>query len=239
MMALATGLTVLSDKENLISHPVWYAVGLGSGLIFSYHLFVGGCVLALFSTSLWPSLLELASCHPSTLILTVSLVTYFTLTSMSALVTGHDSIPGVSLLFDESPVVLMILSVAIVVLGVQKCWLFNNNPLVRGRPLRRRSRSRSSQISFFGSAWRRLSTITEENLGEEDSDNDDAFEDEAITTMNLIYDLAIVKGREGERFLSVIQKGAASYLSLHGFHKVSCSNIPVVFGNRFWSCDAS
>lgn len=213
MVALATGLAVLSTKKNLIGHPVWCAIGVGSGLAFCCYSFTGGCVLALFSMSLWPHLLELLLYHPSTLILTVGMVTYFILTSASALVTGHDIMPGLSLLLNGRPVILMIISIALIVMGIQKRWMFgSNNLLVAPRSRHRKSSSRSSQISFFGSVWRRLSTIDEEGSSDNTSD-DDAFEDEVTTAKKKDFkqDLAIMKEEAGKRFLGLVQKGSEIY----------------------------
>ena len=209
MVALATGLTITSSKKNLIGHPVWCIIGVGSALSFCYHSFAGGCVLAMFSLSLWPYLLELLSYHPSSLVLAVGMETYFMLTSASALVTGHDIIPGLSLFLNGRPIVLVLLSVILIVVGVQKRWMIIDNPLVTTRLRRRKSSSRSSQVSFFGSVWRRLSTIDEESSTEEISDDDNAFEEEVTTTKkNLKPDLPALKDEEGKRFLSIIQKGS-------------------------------
>ena len=210
------GLTTISSKKNLIGHPVWYIIGVGGALTFCYHLFAGGCVLALFSMSLWPYLLELLSYHPSSLVLTVGMETYFMLTSASALVTGHDVIPGLSLFLNRRPIILVMLSVALIVVGVQKRWKIIDNPSVIIRSRHRRSSSRSSQVSFFGSVWRRLSTIDEESSTEEISDDDDAFEDEVtIAKENLKPDIPALKDEEAKRFLSIIQKGSEffSFLS--------------------------
>lgn len=201
MAALATGLTILSDKKNLITHPAWCVIGVGSGLAFCYHLFAGGCMLALFSMSLWPYLLELLSHHSSALVLVVGMETYFILTSSSALVTGHDYMPGISLLLNERPVVLMLFSVTLIATGVQKDWMVSNDNLLPAR-FRRRSRH-NSQISFFGSVWRRLSTINEESSSEEISD-DDAF---STAKIDLEHDLPIMKDEESRQFLSRVQKG--------------------------------
>jgi len=206
MAALATGLTVLSDKKNLIAHPAWCIIGVGSGLAFSCHLFAGGCMLALFSMSLWPYLLDLLSYHPSTVILAVGMETYFILTSVSALVTGHDFMPGLSLLLNERPGLLVLLSVGLVVTGIQKYWTISNNNSLAPR-FRRRS-SRNSEISFFGSVWRRLSTISEVSSSEETSDDDTFEEEENITAkVDLERDLPIMKDKESRRFLSRMQKG--------------------------------
>lgn len=220
MLALATGLTIISSKKNLIGHPVWYIVSIGSGLLFCYHSFAGGCVLGLFSMSLWPYLLELLSYHPSPLVLAVGMETYFMLTSASALVTGHDVIPGLSFILNGRPIVLVLLSVTLIVVGVQERWMVTDSPSVTTRLRRRKSSSRSSQVSFFGSVWRRLSTIDEESSTEEISDDDDAFEDEvtSLTTPkeNLKPDLPALKDEEGKRFLSIIQKGSG-FLNLLSF----------------------
>ena len=236
MLALATGLTIVSSKKNLIGHPVWYIVGVGSGLLFCYHSFVGSCVLGLFSMSLWPYLLELLLYHPSPLILAVGMETYFMLTSASALVTGHDVIPGLSFFLNGRPIVLVLLSVALIVVGVQECWMVTDNPSVTTRLRRRKSSSRSSQVSFFGSVWRRLSTIDEDST-EEISDDDDAFEDEVTTPKEKLKpDLPALKDEEGKRFLNIIQKGSG-FLNLLSFHEMPFSNFGVVIGNRLGSCD--
>lgn len=208
MAALATGLTVLSSKKKLIGHPVWCVVGVASGLAFCYNSFAGGCVLALFSMSLWPLLLELLLYHLPPLVLAVGMETYFMLTSASALVTGHDVIPIVSLIFNGRPIVLMILSIVLIIVGIQRRWMFSSNPLAAARPRRRRSSGRASQVSFFGSVWRRLSTIDEEDSSEETSD-DDAFEDEATTAKKSLKDnLPALRDEEGKRFLGLVQKGS-------------------------------
>lgn len=208
MIALATGFAVLSEKKNLTSHPVWCVVGLGSGLAFYHQSFAGGCMLAIFIMSLWPHLLDLFPFHSSALVLTVGMGTYFMLTSASAIATGHDVIPGVSMLLDGEPAILLLCSIALVVAGVQNHWIINNSPSVVVKPHRRKSSRHGSQISFFGSAWRKLSTIDEESSSEGFSENDDAFEDEITTDNHRVeYDVSTLKDEEGERFLSLVQKG--------------------------------
>ena len=208
MVALVTGLTVLSSKKGLISHPVWCVIGVASGLGLCYHSLAGGCVLALFSMSLWPLLLELLTYHPPSLVLAVGMETYCVLESASALVTGHDAIPGLSLIFNGRPAILMTFSVALIIVGIQKRWMLSDDPLVAVKSLRRRSSSRSSQVSFFGSVWRRLSTIVEESSSEETSD-DDAFENETLTAKEkLKNNIPIMKEKECSRFLTLVQKGS-------------------------------
>lgn len=208
MVALATGLAVLSSRKNLIGHPVWCVIGVASGLAFCYHSFAGGCVLAVFSMSLWPHLLELLSYHPPPIVLAVGMETYFILTSASALVTGHDVVPGISLIFNGRPFVLLTISIVLIAVGIQKRWMFSNDPVVIAKRRRRRSSSRSSQVSFFGSVWRRLSTIDEESSSDETSD-DNAFEDEVATAKKILKrDLPTLKDEEGKRFLTLIQKGS-------------------------------
>ena len=208
MVALATGLAVISSKRNLISHPLWWIIGVGSALLFSYHSFAGGCVLALFSISLWPYLLELLVHHPSPLVLSVGMGTYFILTSASALVSGHDVIPGLSWLLDGRPIIFLILSIALIMMGAQNVWFISSSPSFAARLRRRRSSSRSSQVSFFGSVWRRLSTIEEESSTDEMSDDDDAFENENPSIkISLKPDIPALRHKEIKRFLSITQKG--------------------------------
>ena len=217
MIALATGLMVLSSKKGLISHPVWCVIGVTSGLGLCYHSFAGGCVFALFSMSLWPTLLELLSYHPPSLVLAVGMETYCMLTSASALFTGHDIVSGASLIFKGRPAILMTFTVALIIVGIQKHWMFSNDPLVAAKSLRRRSSSRSSQVLFFGSVWRRLSTIAEESSSEEISD-DDAFEDKEITAKErLKNNLPAMKEEECKRFLTLIQKGSGILNLLDNF----------------------
>ena len=204
--ALATGLVVISSKKNLIGHVMWWIIGVASALSFSYHSFAGGCVLALFSVSLWPYLLELLLHHPSSLVLSVGMATYFMLTSASALVSGHDDIPGLSSLLYGRPIIFLIISISLIVMGVN--WFSSSNPSIAARLRHRRSSSRSSQVSFFGSVWRRLSTIEEESSSEEISDDDDAFENEnPAIKIGLKPDIPALKHEETKRFLSITQKG--------------------------------
>ena len=240
MLALAIGLAIVSSKKNLIGHPVWYIISVGSALSFSFHSFVGGCLLGLFSMSLWPYLLELLSYHPSPIVLAVGMETYFMLISASALVTGHDIIPGLSFFLNGRPIVLVLLSVTLIVVGIQERWMIIDNPSVTARLRRRKSSSRSSQVSFFGSVWRRLSTIDEESSTEEISDDDNAFEDETTTAKeNFKLDLPSLKDEEGKRFLSIVKKGLElEFLNLFSFHETPFSNFGVVIGNHLGSCNS-
>jgi len=213
MLALCTGLAIISDKRHLVGHPVWRCIGVGSGLLFcllpSSRAFAAGCCFALFCMSLWPHVFECVLHHLPSPLLSIAMGTYLLLIMIHASVTGHDYIPGVSALFSGRPIILMSFVLVAIMLGIQKRWVPTSSQPQQLGPVRRKSRN--SYVSLFGSVWRRLSTVSEEASSDENSGVDDAFdEDEVISPkVNLQDHLQGLMEIEYKSFLSVVRQGDA------------------------------
>ena len=223
MLALCTGLVIISDKRHLVGHPVWCCIGIGSGLAFcllpSSRAFTAGCCLALFCMSLWPHVFECVLHHPPFPLVSIAMGVYLVLIMIHALVTGHDYIPGVSALLSGRPVVLMSFVLGVIVLGIQKVWVPISTTPQQSGPMQRRRSSRNSYVSFFGSAWRRLSTVSEESSSDETSDTEDVIEDEVISREeNVLERLPVLKEVEYKIFLSVIRQGAVVFHNSSSMH---------------------
>jgi len=219
MFALCVGLAIISDKEHLVAHPVWCCIGVGSGLALcllpSSRAFAAGCCLALFCMSLWPRVFECVLHQPSFPLMSIAMGVYLFLIMLHALVAGHDFVPGVSVLLSGRPVVLMSLVLTSIVLGIQKRWV-PATPIAQqsGSMQHHKSSRRNSYVSFFGSVWRRLSTVDEETSSDETSENEDIFNDDVISQevvsseVNILKHLPGMKELEYKAFLSVVRQGA-------------------------------
>jgi len=226
MFALCVGLAIISDKKHLVTHPVWCCVGVGSGLALcllpSSRAFAAGCCLALFCMSLWPYVFECVLHQPPFPLISIAMGAHLLLVMLYCLVTGHDYIPGVSVLFSGRPVVLISFVLATIVLGIQRRWLPITTTAQQSGTVQRR-RSHNSYVSFFGSVWRRLSTVDEESL-DEASDNEDLFDDEVISRevisseVNMLERLPGLKELEYKIFLSFIRQGAAVFSNSSTIH---------------------
>ena len=183
MLSLTVGLVVFGHQRDLQTSPAWTVVGLLSalGLYFltSYTAFFCGCILAVYTMSLWPLLSKRVSNFPAGKVLFFTSLTFIFLFLLSVWVVAYNFVPGGTITRERTDAMLIII---VLMIGAASQTIQHRKKKKNKTPDRRAHHTRSemlrkrrlsqagNQVMFLGRVFRRLSTVSEESEEEEDND---------------------------------------------------------------------
>ena len=112
MAGLVMGVVVMSRRTQRLSGLAWHAIGLASalGLYFltSYLAFLEGCVLSLYTTSLWSHVAKRVTHYPPGHVLPFALLSWCLLGAASVWVVAYNFVPGGTLTRERTDVLLAV-----------------------------------------------------------------------------------------------------------------------------------
>ena len=102
----------MSHRSDKLSGLTWHAIGLASGLglyfLESYFAFFEGCLLSLYTASLWPHISRRLTHYPPGQALSVAILTWCTLCVASVWIVAYNFVPGGSLTRERTDVLIVV-----------------------------------------------------------------------------------------------------------------------------------
>ena len=161
MLMLTVGLVMFSHQGDLLGSPGWLLLGLASAMVLffmhSYPAFFGGCILAIYTMSLWPHIVKGLTAFPVGKTLSFAVLTFIVLFLLSAWVVAYNFVPGGTITRERTDV-LLVITVCLIGLASRNVEPSGTQPEAKsGESKRKKSEHTPSSKSV-----RRLSTISEE-----------------------------------------------------------------------------
>ena len=98
MLGLVLGTVLVGHRPDRLSGLTWHSIGLASGLglyfLESYFAFFEGCLLSIYTASLWPHLSKRLTHYPPGQVLSVAVFSWALLSVSSVWIVAYNFVPG-------------------------------------------------------------------------------------------------------------------------------------------------
>ena len=169
MLLLTVGLVMFGHQGDLLGSPGWLLLGLASAMVLyfmhSYLAFFGGCILAIYTMSLWPHMVKRLTAFPVGKALSFAILTFIVLFLLSAWVVAYNFVPGGTVTRERTDV-LLVITVLLIGLGSRKIGSSGGRSEAKSGGSKTKKGDKSERSSSLKTS-RRLSTISETDEAEE------------------------------------------------------------------------
>ena len=205
MLMLTVGLVMFGHQGDLLGSPGWLLLGLASAMVLyfmhSYLAFFGGCILAIYTMSLWPHMVKRLTAFPVGKALSFAILTFIVLFLLSAWVVAYNFVPGGTVTRERTDV-LLVITVLLIGLGSRKVGPSGGQSEAKSGGSKSKKGDKSERSSSLKTG-RRLSTISEER-----SETDEAEESVHKARSREMF---LVEGKEYHHFREKIVQGQLYY----------------------------
>ncbi|CAI8002702.1 PGAP2-interacting protein [Geodia barretti] len=124
MLGLVLGVVLMSHRSDKLGGLTWHAIGLASGLglyyLQSYFAFFEGCLLSIYTASLWPHLSKRLVHYPPGKVLSLAILTWVLLCITSVWIVAYNFVPGGTVTRERTDVLIAVM-VFLVALASRDC----------------------------------------------------------------------------------------------------------------------
>ena len=114
----------MSHRTDKLSGLTWHAIGLASGLglyyLQSYFAFFEGCLLSIYTASLWPHLSKRLVHYPPGKVFPVAILTWALMSIASVWIVAYNFVPGGTVTRERTDVLIVVV-VFLVALASRDC----------------------------------------------------------------------------------------------------------------------
>lgn len=112
MLGLVLGIVLVGHRSDRLSGLIWHSIGLASGLglyfLESYFAFFEGCLLSIYTASLWPHLSKRLTHYPPGQVLSVALFSWAILSVSSVWIVAYNFVPGGTVTRERTDVLIAV-----------------------------------------------------------------------------------------------------------------------------------